>query len=356
MKLVYVVGNGQLGRMLRQAGERMGITVYPIALDTDPETLHISQCVITAEREQWPATELTRMLSTHRTFVNRDIFPILSDRLTQKQLINQLGIGTTPWQPLLYTKQLEHIFSDFGKCVIVKNRTGGYDGRGQWLICSGKESSLPHSCYGSSIVEKIVHFSSEVSLIGARGYDGSTVFYPLTYNLHQDGILRVSVILSGQHAQQKTAEYMLSTIMRELHYIGVMAMECFIVPEGLLVNEIAPRVHNSGHWTQNAASISQFELHLRAILNLPLPIPVINMPAVMLNLIGINADMEWLAEPRVYLHWYDKKVQQGRKVGHLNVVDASTLSISKTLSTLVSLLPSEYARGISWAQEKLEQG
>ncbi|VFP83101.1 5-(carboxyamino)imidazole ribonucleotide synthase [Candidatus Erwinia haradaeae] len=354
MKLVYVLGNGQLGRMLRQAGEKLGFTVYPIGLDADPKTLLVAECVITAESEEWPVTESTRVLSKHSAFVNRDIFPILADRLTQKQLINKLGISTAPWQQLMCTKQWKQIFSSFGKLVIVKKRIGGYDGRGQWQICADKENILPHGCYGKSIVEKIVHFSSEMSLVGARGYDGSMVFYPLTYNFHQDGVLRVSVMLLDRHTQQKQAEYMLSMIMRELNYVGVMTMECFVGPEGLVVNEIAPRVHNSGHWTQDAASISQFELHLRAILNLPLPTPVINMPAVMLNLIGIDACMAWLIEPRVHLHWYNKKVRFGRKVGHLNLVDISTSAISQALSTLGPLLPSEYMRAISWAQRKLK--
>ncbi|PTI95643.1 5-(carboxyamino)imidazole ribonucleotide synthase, partial [Staphylococcus succinus] len=137
-------------------------------------------------------------------------------------------------------------------------------------------------CYGECIVEQGINFSGEVSLVGARGFDGSTVFYPLTHNLHQDGILRTSVAFPQANAQQKAqAEEMLSAIMQELGYVGVMAMECFVTPQGLLINELAPRVHNSGHWTQNGASISQFELHLRAITDLPLPQPVVNSPSVM---------------------------------------------------------------------------
>ncbi|VFP79791.1 5-(carboxyamino)imidazole ribonucleotide synthase [Candidatus Erwinia haradaeae] len=354
MKLVYVLGNGQLGRMLRQAGEQLGVMVYPIEPNMDPKKLLISQCVMTSEIEKWPKTALTNMLSKHHAFINHKIYPILTDRLTQKQLLNQLGIRTTTWQLLSSPAQWKQIFSSFGNIVIVKYRTGGYNGKGQWRICSDIKHILPNICYGRSIVEKIVHFSNEISLIGARGYDGRTVFYPLTYNFHQNGILRVSAVLPDHHIQQKKAEKMLSMIMHELNYIGVMAMECFIVSEDLLINELAPRVHNSGHWTQNAASISQFELHLRAILKLPLPAPVIHMPAVMLNLIGIHANMKWLSDPHVCLHWYDKKVYDGRKVGHLNVVDVNKIAISKALHTLIPLLPSEYMRGITWAQEKLD--
>jgi len=142
--------------------------------------------------------------------------------------------------------------------------------------------------------------------------------------------------------------------MHELNYVGVMAMECFVTPAGLLINELAPRVHNSGHWTQNGASISQFELHLRAIVDLPLPPPVVNSPSVMINLIGSDLNYDWLKLPLVHLHWYDKEVRPGRKVGHLNLNDSDTARLSATLEALVPLLPPEYASGIAWAQSKLQ--
>lgn len=131
-------------------------------------------------------------------------------------------------------------------------------------------------------------------------------------------------------------------------------MECFITPEGLLINELAPRVHNSGHWTQNGASISQFELHLRAITGLPLPAPVVNAPSVMVNLIGSTLNYDWLKLPLVHLHWYDKTVHPGRKVGHLNLTDNDTSRLSATLEALSPLLPGEYASSIIWAQSKLK--
>jgi len=213
---------------------------------------------------------------------------------------------------------------------------------------------LPDECYGECIVEQGINFSGEVSLVGARAHDGSTVFYPLTHNLHQDGILRTSVVFpQANAAQQAQAESMLSAIMQELGYVGVMAMECFVTPEGLLINELAPRVHNSGHWTQNGASISQFELHLRAITGLPLPPPVVNSPSVMINLIGTDLNYDWLKLPLVHLHWYDKEVRPGRKVGHLNLNDGDIPRLSATLEAIVPLLPPEYASGIAWAQATL---
>ncbi|UJD90486.1 5-(carboxyamino)imidazole ribonucleotide synthase [Rahnella aquatilis] len=354
MKPVCVLGNGQLGRMLRQAGEPLGIAVYPVGLDAEPEAVPYQQSVITAEIERWPETALTRELATHNAFVNRDIFPRLADRLTQKQLLDQLGLATAPWQLLADVAQWPQVFSQLGELAIVKRRVGGYDGRGQWRLRSGEENTLPQDCYGECIVEQGINFSGEVSLVGARGHDGKTVFYPLTHNLHQDGILRTSVALPQPDANlQRQAEGMLSAIMNELKYVGVMAMECFVVSEGLLINELAPRVHNSGHWTQNGASYSQFEMHLRAILDLPLPKPVVSSPSVMVNLIGTDVSEKWLSLPLVNLHWYEKDVRPGRKVGHLNLNDASGSLLKDTLNALVPMLPPEYASGIEWAVDKL---
>lgn len=356
MKPICVLGNGQLGRMLRQAGEPLGIAVWPVGLDAEPEALPIQQSVITAEIERWPETALTRQLADHDAFVNRDIFPRLADRMTQKQLLDQLHLPTAPWQLLGNVNEWPEVFAKLGELAIVKRRTGGYDGRGQWRLHQDETQTLPAECYGECIVEQGINFSGEVSLIGARGKNGDTVFYPLTHNLHQEGILRTSVAFPWPDAkqQQQQAEAMLSAIMNALNYIGVMAMECFVVPQGLLINELAPRVHNSGHWTQNGASFSQFELHLRAILDLPLPQPVVSTPSVMVNLIGTAVNTDWLKHPLVRLHWYEKEVRPGRKVGHLNLSDVSIPALQSALDTLVSQLPDEYASGIAWAVGKLE--
>ncbi|HID8413032.1 TPA: 5-(carboxyamino)imidazole ribonucleotide synthase [Serratia marcescens] len=354
MKPVCVLGNGQLGRMLRQAGEPLGIAVYPVGIDAEPEAVPYQNSVITAEIERWPETALTRELATHSAFVNRDIFPRLADRLTQKQLLDQLGLATAPWQLLASAAEWPQVFASLGELAIVKRRVGGYDGRGQWRLRPGQEAELPADAYGECIVEQGINFSGEVSLVGARGHDGRSVFYSLTHNLHEDGILRTSVALPQPNpALQQQAEQMLAAILNELNYVGVMAMECFIVGDRLLINELAPRVHNSGHWTQNGASISQFELHLRAILGLPLPQPVVSTPSVMVNLIGTAVNEQWLSLPLVHLHWYEKEVRPGRKVGHLNLNDPSAADLRQALQALAPLLPGEYQSGLAWAQQKL---
>ncbi|BDH46757.1 N5-carboxyaminoimidazole ribonucleotide synthase [Salmonella enterica subsp. enterica serovar Choleraesuis] len=352
---VCVLGNGQLGRMLRQAGEPLGIRVWPVGLEDSVQSVPWSQSTITAEIERWPETPLTQELESHPAFVNRDVFPIIADRLTQKQLFDRLNLATAPWQLLSRREEWPAVFHRLGELAIVKRRVGGYDGRGQWRLTASQTNELPDDCYGECIVEQGINFSGEVSLVGARGKNGQCVFYPLTHNLHQDGILRTSVAFPQADAKmQRQAETMLSAIMAELDYVGVMAMECFVTGEGLLINELAPRVHNSGHWTQNGASISQFELHLRAILNLPMPSPAVSQPSVMVNLIGTDLDYRWLSQPLVHLHWYDKEVRPGRKVGHLNLT-GTPQSLNQALEPLSALLPPEYASGLHWAQQHLSR-
>lgn len=354
MKSVCVLGNGQLGRMLRQAGEPLGIDVYPVGLDIDPTSIPYQNSVITAEIERWSDTPFTRILAKHDAFINRDVFAIIADRLTQKQLFDDLGLPTAKWATLNSSIDWTNLFDDLGERLIVKRRIGGYDGRGQWRIKADSTDQVPDDAYQASIVEKAIAFDGEMSLVGARNRDGKTVFYPLTHNLHQDGILKMSVVFPDMKAALKNqAEMMLSAIMNRLNYVGVMAMECFVVGDSLLINELAPRVHNSTHWTQNGASISQFELHLRAILDLPLPQPDVFAPSVMVNLIGTEYNQNWLSESLVHLHWYQKEVREGRKVGHLNLTHASQIRLASALERLTVMLPDHYLSAIKWAQDKL---
>ncbi|PXZ07809.1 5-(carboxyamino)imidazole ribonucleotide synthase [Gilliamella apicola] len=352
MQTVCVLGNGQLGRMLRQAGEPLGIHVYPVGLDVDPATIPYQNSVITAEIERWPQTPFTQILASHPHFVNRDVFPIIADRLSQKQLLDQLNLPTAKWYPVNDEHEWSSFFEKLGDRLIVKRRIGGYDGRGQWRLTV--DDQIPDEACQNTIVEQAIPFEKELSLVGARNANGETVFYPLTNNLHQDGILKMSVTIPYENNSLQTkAEQMLSSIMHKLNYVGVMAMECFVVGDNLLINELAPRVHNSGHWTQNGASISQFELHLRAILGLPLPKPDVFCPAVMVNLIGTDFNLNWLSVNLAHLHWYEKEVRVGRKVGHINLSHQHRPELIEALSQLSALLPTEYSQPITWAIQKL---
>ncbi|OOF45583.1 5-(carboxyamino)imidazole ribonucleotide synthase [Rodentibacter trehalosifermentans] len=353
---VYVLGNGQLGRMLRYAGAPLDIQVEPLAFNAPVFDLP-KDAVITAEIERWEKTPLTELLGSHPNFVNQPIFGLLADRLTQKSLLDELGLSTSPWSLLENKEQWQEVFQNIGEKVVVKSRTGGYDGRGQWIITKENQSEITDDLFGEVIAEKFIPFDYEVSIVGARFKNSEKRFYPVTHNLQQNGILRYSVMDSTfpqQSAQQVQAEEMLGKIMDRLNYVGVMAMECFVVGDKLLINELAPRVHNSGHWTQLGCSISQFELHLRALLDLPTPNLETFAPSVMVNLIGTDHHPQWLNIPFAQLHWYSKEVRPGRKVGHINLSHPDKSVIVQQLEKLRHTLPGDYQSGLDWTLAQLK--
>ncbi|MDE8034764.1 5-(carboxyamino)imidazole ribonucleotide synthase [Actinobacillus equuli subsp. equuli] len=353
---IYVLGNGQLGRMLRYAGAPLDIEVKPLAFDAPVFDLE-ENSIITAEIERWAETPLTQLLGNHKNFVNLNVFGTTADRFTQKSLLDKLQLSTSPWQLLESAEQWQSVFSNVGEKVVVKRRTGGYDGRGQWIVTQDSIDQITPDLFGEVIAEKFIPFDGEISIVGARFRDGSTRFYPISHNLQQNGILRYSVCdvnLPNQQTYQTQAEQMLGTIMQDLDYIGVMAMECFVVGEKLLINELAPRVHNSGHWTQLGCSISQFELHLRALLDLPTPQLKQIAPSVMVNLIGIEHNNAWLEVPFSQLHWYGKEVRAGRKVGHINLCHSEQTQLIQLLEQLRPHLTDDFHSGLDWAINKLK--
>lgn len=353
---VYVLGNGQLGRMLRYAGAPLDIHVQPLPFDAPVFDLP-QNSIITAEIERWEKTPLTEMLGNHKLFVNQSVFATLADRLSQKSLLDELALPTSPWCLLKEENQWQQVFTDVGEKVVVKRRMGGYDGRGQWIVDQTNIQSITQDLYGETIAEKFIPFDYEVSIVGARFRNGKTRFYPVTHNLQQNGILRYSVVDTNfpqQAHQQLQAEAMLGKIMHRLNYVGVMAMECFVVGDQLLINELAPRVHNSGHWTQLGCSISQFELHLRALLDLPTPELTSIEPSVMINLIGTEHNVNWLNTAFSQLHWYGKEVRPGRKVGHINLAHPDKQVLILLLKKLSRELPEDYKSGLNWVIEKLK--
>lgn len=350
---VYVLGNGQLGRMLRYAGAPLDIHVEPLAFDAPVFDLP-QDAVITAEIERWAETPLTTMLGNHERFVNKNVFGKTADRFTQKSILDALHLPTSPWTLVQSAADFERIFTEIGEKVVVKRRTGGYDGRGQWIVTAENQEVITDDLFGEVIAEKFIPFDGEVSIVGARFRDGSTRFYPVTHNLQQNGILRYSVADGSNAHLQAQAEMMLGKVMAHLDYVGVMAMECFVVDGQLLINELAPRVHNSGHWTQLGCSISQFELHLRALLDLPTPELQVFAPSVMVNLIGTEHNAQWLNTPFSQLHWYGKEVRPGRKVGHINLTHTDKVVLIAQLNKLRNELPEDYQSGLDWAIEKLK--
>ena len=351
---IWVLGAGQLGAMLKHAGT-------PLALDVRPVDINESQApdlqpgdLVTAEREQWPDTLVTQTLAQHPHFINKQVFGRLADRKTQKELIDSLGLATAPWRNVTGDINASELRNQLGDRVLLKRRTGGYDGKGQhWL--RSEDDTVPDDWQGHAIAEQAISFDEEMSLVGVRNHTGECVFYPLTLNLHLNGILYASIapLARLQHLQAQ-AETMLGKLLNALDYVGIMAMETFRVGDQLLINELAPRVHNSGHWTQAGASISQFEYHLRAIAGLAIPAPVIIGHNVMINLIGIAYNNEWLNLPAAQLYWYGKEVRPGRKVGHINILSNDTSQVRQTLHHLGKLLPLPlYSEAIAWSLSAL---
>jgi 5-(carboxyamino)imidazole ribonucleotide synthase len=353
---IWVLGAGQLGAMLKHAGMPLALDVCPIDIDESSAPDLSAKDIVTAEREQWPNTLVTRALAQHPRFINQSIFSRLADRKTQKELIDSLGLATAPWRNVTNNISANELRNQLGESVLLKRRTGGYDGRGQhWLRTD--DDQIPDDWQGEAIAEQAINFDEEVSLIGVRNAQGQCVFYPLTLNLHLNGILYSSIApLARLQPLQSQAEKMLGSLLDALNYVGVMAMETFRVGEKLLINELAPRVHNSGHWTQAGASISQFEYHLRAIANMPTPWPQIIGQNVMINLIGTDYNPEWRNLPCARIYWYNKDVRPGRKVGHINLVSNDITELRETLILLGDLLPEKYyAEAIEWSLKALSQ-
>ena len=352
MSTLWVLGAGQLGAMLKQAGTPLGLDVRPVDIEATEALPLQDDDIVTAEREEWPETVATKQLATHKNFVNLATFPQLADRLTQKQWLDRLELATAPWFPVEQDSTAEYAYQTLGERVLMKRRRGGYDGKGQYWLKQAEQSEIPDDWKGQAIAEQAINFDEEVSLVGVRGKDGQKYFYPLTLNLHINGILYASISpLKRLDQYQSTAEAMLGKLMDALDYVGVMAMECFRVGDELLINELAPRVHNSGHWTQAGSNVCQFENHVRAVSGLPLVQAEIKNQSMMVNLIGVDLDYQWLSIKSLELYWYKKEVRPGRKVGHLNFCTGNLEVLDTALNALS--MPAPYPEAIEWLKASL---
>ena len=240
-----------------------------------------------------------------------------------------LGIATAPFAPAGTVEELDHALKTLGRPAVLKTRRFGYDGKGQAMIRSDTDVSAAFRAIGGqpAILEGFVPFEREISVVAARGSDGEVVCFDPTENDHQDHILKVSRVPAAIASEvADDARRIAERIATAFNYIGVLAVEMFVMPPGsrpaLLVNEIAPRVHNSGHWTIDGASVSQFEQHIRAIAGWPLGHPIRHGRVEMTNLIGSEVDEypKWLTVPGACVHLYGKAVRPGRKMGHITRV------------------------------------
>ncbi len=342
---VGVIGGGQLGRMLALAGTPLGMqfTFLDPAVDacaaalgehlhadySSPEHLQkMAQSVdlVTFEFESVPAETVAYLEQFVPVYPSANALRIARDRWFEKSMFKQLGIPTTEFADVLSQADLETAVQQIGLPAVLKTRTLGYDGKGQKVL---REAS--------DVVDAFAYLGN-VSLVAVRGRDGEVQCYPLVHNIHNDGILHLSVA-SDAHPLQALAQDYASRVLQELDYVGVLAFEFFEVDGGLKANEIAPRVHNSGHWTIEGSECSQFENHLRAVAGLPLGSTASVEHSAMLNFIGsVPEASKVLSIADCHLHDYSKAPKAGRKVGHATLRSATAQRLQQQIVELEALL------------------
>jgi 5-(carboxyamino)imidazole ribonucleotide synthase len=279
--------------------------------------------VITYEFENIPTSALDLLEKLAPIHPGRQALATSQDRLTEKTFLQDLGLQTAPFADVGNAAELDAALASIGTPAILKTRRMGYDGKGQARIMTPDDaaSALADMAGAPAILEGFVNFSHEVSVIGARGPDGAVACYDPGENVHEAGILRTTTVPAKLTPSQRTDAVLIAArILNALDYVGVMGVELFVTPQGLIVNEIAPRVHNSGHWTQNGCTICQFEQHIRAVAGWPLGDGSRHADVVMENLIGDDMDrVPELAKTDAAIHLYGKaEVKAGRKMGHVN--------------------------------------
>jgi 5-(carboxyamino)imidazole ribonucleotide synthase len=359
---IGVLGAGQLGRMLALAGYPLGLDflfldreagtpshqVAPSLLGefTDAALLGqlASRCdVVTFDWENVPAAALDQLESRVRIAPPRIALATAQDRLLEKALFAELKIATNRSLAVDSLADLQRATRDIGLPGVLKTRRLGYDGKGQFVLRKAADVEPAWQTLGSAplLYEQMVPFDYEVSAIGVRSTTGEFAMYPLNRNLHRDGILRLTRAPWKSAALESAARRSLRRVMEHFDYMGVLAIEFFVVRGKLLANEMAPRVHNSGHWTIEGAVTSQFENHLRAITGLPLGSTAPRGHSAMLNLIGAMPDRAaLLAEPNLHLHDYGKSARAGRKLGHLTIVETTSRAADLRAARLLRRLES----------------
>ena len=335
---IGILGGGQLGRMLSVAASRLGYRCHiyePAAAPAGDVAYAVTNApyedaaalrafaeavdVITYEFENVPTAALDLLESIRPIRPNRRALAVSQDRLTEKDFLAGIGLKTAPYRNVETEADLPAALAGLGVPAILKTRRMGYDGKGQIRFSSPDQRDWTGA---PSVLEGFVEFSAEISVIVARGADGQVAAYDPGLNVHRDGILRTTTVPCGLPGTLLTdAVLMAAKIVNALDYIGVMGVELFVTPQGLVVNEIAPRVHNSGHWTQAGCAVDQFEQHIRAVAGLPLGDGQRYADVEMENLIGDDMARlpDLLRQPRVQVHLYGKgAARPGRKMGHVN--------------------------------------
>lgn len=358
---IAIIGCGQLSRMMALAGIPMGFT-FSFVADPDEDSRCVEGLgkivrrefdtpvaelfeslgqpdVLTVEKEQVDVSLIESFKDHCPVHPNPKAFSACQHRHREKQLLDSLNI---PCAPYAYGRPIDAANAGIPLPVVVKSCSEGYDGKNQWVLKSQQDTDafLQEAEEDNYIVEQWIPFEREISQVSVRDAKGNIHHYPLAENHHASGILKQSIVPApnASDALRQSAQDSMRRIMEELDYVGVMAMECFVVQEGdkesLLVNELAPRVHNSGHWTQAGSVTCQFGNHIRAITGTTLGATDNLAITGMFNLLGTEKVPVDELTPESSLHWYGKTVRPGRKLGHINIVSDRYDSLQQQLNNL----------------------
>lgn len=358
--MIGIIGGGQLARMLILAGYSMGQEFIVLDPSDKAATSQVARQIIghyddenkllelanlanlvTFDFENVPALALEKLEKFVPVYPPVHALSTAQDRLLEKNLFRKLGIATPAFEDVPDLAALKTAIKEIGLPAILKTRRLGYDGKGQYLI--RQTSDIDHAWHSlqcqPAILEAFIPFDFEVSLLAVRSRSGKIVFYPLVHNTHRNGILDISIAPYSDIELQQQAETLVLPLLRELDYVGVLAVEFFVQNKHLIANEMAPRVHNSGHWTIEGANVSQFENHLRAIMDLPLGTTDVHGYVAMINFISKMPAMEEILKiPGCYFHNYGKMPRPGRKLGHVTIRANDKESLALKIQTIQPIL------------------
>ena len=357
---IGVLGAGQLGRMLALAGYPLAKTFVFYDMSGNPSA-GLGEVIIdrkgeylddflsrvdrvTYEFEHLPVEVAEKLAEEKPVHPCPRALQICQNREAEKTLFGELGIPTPQWQMADSAESLKAAAESLGCPVVAKSNTEGYDGKGQAVLKSPEDAEAAWEAIGHSrlMVEKFVEFRREVSIIAVRTEDGQLAFYPISENVHHEGILRYSIAPAPDLKKQvqEDAEHYIKALLNDLSYVGVLTLELFETATGLVANEMAPRVHNSGHWTIEGAMTSQFENHIRAVSGHPLGSVEPRGLSCMINIIAEHGDVERLMElPYAHVHLYNKGERPGRKLGHVNVLADSYTELVWRVRNCAQFLP-----------------
>lgn len=360
MKTVAIIGCGQLAMMMAQAAKKIGLHVSFVAYDNE-DVRSVSNLgkivrysrgksvaklfkdlgepeVVTVEREQVDVALLHELSDFCQVHPNPDAVKVTQNRIYEKELLQHFGFAVAPYKKVRNVDDLLCAFTSLYPPLFVKHPTSGYDGKNQWRLNSIgdlEKITIPEKSF-PLVAEEKVPFLYEASLIAARSKAGEIRYYPPTVNEHKEGILLKSYTTDNKKINRQIlpARKIMATLLEHWDYVGVLSLELFCTEDGLIVNELAPRVHNSGHWTMDGCSCSQFENHIRAITGKKLGDTKAQFPAGMVNLLGVDsAPKQFASNSKIY--WYNKTPKPKRKMGHINIVDEDNVQLEEKQNFLI---------------------